>query len=271
MRAIPDLVDVEWLRERLGEPGLVVVDASIALFGIPDESVPGARRFAIDGAMSADRGGVHDLPTPDDLQAALRALGIHEDDRVVAVDAAGITGSARAWWMLRSAGIDAAVLDGGVPAWTAAGLPLERVRDAAYEPGDVIVRWQDGGFVGADAVDAALADGGAVLDARAGERFRGEAPEPREGVRGGHMPGAASLPFASLQDGGRMLPADELRARLDEAAGDRPIVASCGSGVTACVIALAATLAGREGVAVYDGSWAEWGAEGSGRPVVTGA
>lgn len=271
MDALPHLVDVAWLRERLHEPGLVVVDASIALFGIPDESVPGARPFAIDGAMSADRGGVHDLPEPAELQEALRAIGLREGDRVVAVDAAGITGAARAWWMLRHAGVEAAVLDGGTPGWVAAGLPLEPMRDEAYEPGDVVVRWRDGGFVGAEAVARALGGEAAVLDARAAGRFRGEVPEPRPGVRGGHMPGAASVPFASLQADGRMLPVPALRARLDEAAGDRPIVASCGSGVTACVIALAATLAGRDQVAVYDGSWAEWGAEGSGRPVVTGA
>lgn len=265
-----DLVDVDWLAEHLHDRGLVVVDASIAMFGVQGDGIPGAVRFDIDGPFSSHDGdGAHTMPAPDAFERALRAIGVREGDRVVAYDATGLVSSARAWWMLRAAGIDAAVLDGGLPAWEAAGLPTEPVRASTGRPGDVVVRWREGAFVDARAVDDALAEGCAVLDARSAARFAGETPEPRPGVRSGHIPGARSLPFSELAPQGRMLPVAALAARLDEATGDAPIVASCGSGVTASVIALAATLAGRE-AAVYDGSWAEWGAEHSGRPVATG-
>ncbi|WP_413317497.1 sulfurtransferase [Agrococcus sp. 1P02AA] len=273
-----DLVSVDWLAERLGDEGLVVVDASMRPPGsdapLPTEGIPGAVRFDLEGAMSRhDESdglgpvGVHDMPAPAGFERALRALGVREGDRVVAYDAAGLFSSARAWWMLRAAGIDAAVLDGGLPAWVAAGHPLTEVAATTGRRGDVAVRWDASAMVDAEVTAAALASGdAAVLDARSAARFSGAEPDPRAGVRAGHMPGAVSLPFAELAPGGSMLPVEQLRARLSEAAGDRSIIASCGSGVTASVLALAAVLVGRS-AAVYDGSWSEWGHEASGRPV----
>lgn len=281
MERMRDLVSVDWLAEQGGVDDLVVVDASMAPPGsdepLPEEGIPGAVRFDIEGAMSrrddADgRGpvGVHDMLAPDDFERALRALGIRAGDRVVAYDAAGMFSSARAWWMLRAAGIDAAVLDGGLPAWVEAGHPLARVRATLGRAGDVTVAWDASAFVDADGTAAALETGGtAVLDARSPSRFTGAERDPRAGVRAGHMPGARSLHYATVAPGGRLLPIDELDARLRAAAGERPIIASCGSGVTAAVVALATTLTGRE-VAVYDGSWSEWGRDDSGRPAVTG-
>ncbi|MCR8671523.1 sulfurtransferase [Agrococcus sp. HG114] len=277
-----DLVDVDWLAERLGEPALVVVDASMAPPGtdepLPTEGIPGAVRFDIDGRFSRrdERDGlgpvgVHDALAPADLERELRAIGIREGDRVVAYDAAGMFSSARAWWMLRAAGIEAAVLDGGLPAWVGAGHPLAPVAESTGRPGDVRVGWDASAFVDADVTAAALGSGdAAVLDARSPARFTGAEPDPRADVRAGHMPGARSLHYAQLAPGGRMLPPEQLAVRLADAAGERPIIASCGSGVTAAVVALAATLVGRE-AAVYDGSWAEWGRVGSGRPVVGSA
>lgn len=281
MGRMRDLVSVDRLAEHLGDDDLVVVDASMAPPGsaepLPVEGIPGAVRFDIEGAMSRHDDadglgpvGVHDVPAPADFERALRGLGVRAGDRVVAYDAAGMFSSARAWWMLRAAGIEAAVLDGGLPAWVAAGHPLAPVAASLGRAGDVTVAWDDSAFVHAEATAAALESGdAAVLDARSPSRFTGVEPDPRQGVRAGHMPGARSLHYAVVAPEGRMLPLDELTARLRDAAGERPIIASCGSGVTAAVLALAATLTGRE-AAVYDGSWSEWGRVDSGRPVATG-
>ncbi|MFA4840681.1 MAG: rhodanese-like domain-containing protein [Agrococcus sp.] len=240
-----DLVSVDWLAEHHDAGDLVVVDASMAPPGseepLPADGIPGAVRFDIEGAMSRRDEtdglgpvGVHDVLSPDDFERALRALGIRTGDRVVAYDAAGMFSSARAWWMLRAAGIDDAVLDGGLPAWVAAGHPSPRSRRPCLES--------------------------------ATSRWRGM---PRRSSMPGHMPGARSLHYAAVAPSGRMLALDELVARLRDAAGDRPVIASCGSGVTAAVLALAATLTGRP-AAVYDGSWSGWGRDDSGRPAVTG-
>lgn len=268
---LPDLVSPTWLAGHLGDPGLVVVDASVGGFRGAD-GIPGALRFDLDGVMSRhDTEGVHDMLDPAEFERRLRELGIRDGDRVVAYDAQGIFSSARAWWMLEAAGLDAAVLDGGLPEWVAGGRAVQPTREGADEPGDVTVRWREDAFVGADAVARAIAtDEAVVLDARSFDRFAGIAPEPRKGLRGGHIPGSVSLPFAALECDGRLQEVGCLADRIDEAAGDAPIITTCGSGVTACIVALAATLAGRDDVRVYDGSWSEWGRPESGRPVAVG-
>ncbi|RFU42569.1 sulfurtransferase [Actinomadura logoneensis] len=235
--------------------------------------IPGARRFDIDGALSDPASPLpHTMPDAGRFTEEMRALGVNASDTVVVYDAAGVYSSARAWWMLRATGFDrVAVLDGGLPAWIAADGPTEEHGAEPVERGDFTARPRDGWFVDADEVAAALDDPDrVVLDARSAGRFEGTAPEPREGLRGGHMPGSVSLPFTGLQDEGRMLPPDELREHFERAAGGRKrLVVSCGSGVTACVLALGAELAGYRDIAVYDGSWSEWGLP-SGRPVRTG-
>lgn len=268
---LPDLVSATWLQHHLGDDGLVVVDASVGAFRGAD-GVPGALRFDLDGVMSRhDTDGVHDMLDPAEFERRLRELGIRDGDRVVAYDAQGIFSSARAWWMLEAAGVEAAVLDGGLPGWVDAGGAVEATIERADEPGDVTVRWRDDAFVGADVVARAIAsDEAVVLDARSFDRFAGIAPEPRSGLRGGHIPGSVSLPFAALECDGRLQEVGCLADRIDEAAGDAPIITTCGSGVTACIVALAATLAGRDDVRVYDGSWSEWGRPESGRPVAVG-
>jgi thiosulfate/3-mercaptopyruvate sulfurtransferase len=166
----------------------------------------------------------------------------------------------------------AAVLDGGLPVWAAAGLPLEDGGPAPAGPlGDFTARPRPGLVVGSGEVTAALADPASVVfDARSRERFSGAGAEPRPGLRGGHMPGAVNLPFGEIQHDGRMRPAPELRAVFSALTGDRErMVFSCGSGVTACVLALGAELAGYRDLSVYDGSWSEW-ALPSDLPVVTG-
>ncbi|WP_405776988.1 sulfurtransferase [Streptomyces sp. NBC_00859] len=278
------LVGADWLAPRLGGAGLVVLDASVGAHrGIAPGSprpredrrgIPGARIFDIDGALSDGAGPLpHTMPGADRFTEELRSLGVNDTDTVVVYDAVGIYSSARAWWMLRAMGFDrAAVLDGGLPAWVAAGLPVESGGPGPVGLcGDFTARPRTGPVVGSAEVAAALADpAAAVFDARSRERFSGAAPEPRAGLRGGHMPGAVNLPFGEIQHDGFMSPAPELRAAFSALAGERRrLVFSCGSGVTACVLALGAELAGYRDLSVYDGSWSEWGLPSS-RPVVTG-
>ncbi|MFJ6435632.1 sulfurtransferase [Streptomyces sp. NPDC091416] len=269
------LVGADWLARRLGTPGLLVLDASVGAHRGSAERIVGAIPFDLDGPLSDHTGPLpHTMPAAGRFTEELRALGLHDGDTAVVYDAAGIYSSARAWWMLRAMGLDrVAVLDGGLPGWVAAGLPTESGAPTALpERGDFTAVPRPGLFVGADEVAAALSDPtSAVFDARSRERFRGTAPEPRAGLRGGHMPGAVSLPFTDVQHEGRMRPAAELRAAFAARAQDRErLFFSCGSGVTACVLTLGAALAGYRDLAVYDGSWSEWGLPSEGRPVVTG-
>ncbi|MFE8007098.1 sulfurtransferase [Streptomyces sp. NPDC057418] len=269
------LVGADWLAARLGRTGLVVLDASVGAHREAGRRIPGARRFDIDGALS-DQG----VPLPHTMPGAvrfaeeMRVLGIDDADTAVVYDTAGIYSGPRAWWMLRAMGFDrVAVLDGGLPAWIAAGLPVEdRAPGGDGCTGDFTARPRDGMLIDSSAVAEALGDPrAAVLDARSRERFAGTGTEPRPGLRSGHMPGALNLPFDEIQRDGRMLPARELRSVFSALAGDRErLVVSCGSGVTACVLALGAELAGYREVSVYDGSWSEWGGR-SELPVVTGA
>ncbi|MEV8095093.1 sulfurtransferase [Kitasatospora sp. NPDC085879] len=259
------LVAADWLAERLGQPGLVVLDASVGVYRGIRRPIPGARTFDIDGALSDQADPLpHTMPGPEQFERELRALGVDDDSVVVAYDNAGIYSSARAWWMLRAMGFDrVAVLDGGLPVWEAAGLPLAEAgaEEAPASTGTFTARPRAGLLVDRGAVDAALANPAtAVLDARSRERYTGRVEEPRPGLRRGHIPGAANLPYLDLQVDGRMRPVDELKDRFAAVAGDRErLVVSCGSGVTACVLALGAELAGYRDLAVYDGSWSEWG------------
>ncbi|MFJ5851236.1 sulfurtransferase [Streptomyces sp. NPDC092903] len=269
------LVGPDWLAARLGRPGLRVFDSSVGAHREAPVRIPGARPFDLDGALSEPGAPLpHTMPDADRFTEEMRALGLHDGDAVVVYDAVGLYSAARAWWMLRAMGLDrVAVLDGGLPGWTAAGLPTrEGASDGLPARGDFTAVPRPGMFVDADEVAAALTDPAAVVfDARSRERFGGTAPEPRPGLRGGHMPGAVNLPFTEVQHEGRMRPAAELRALFGALAPGRSrLLFSCGSGVTACVPALAAALAGRGESAVYDGSWSEWGLPSENRPVVTG-
>ncbi|MFJ9516909.1 sulfurtransferase [Kitasatospora sp. NPDC101801] len=266
------LVDVHWLAERLDHPDLVVLDAGVGAHRGEPLPIAGARVLDLDGALSDHTDPrPHTMPDAAHFTAEVRALGVDTRSTVVVYDGAGVYSSARAWWMFRAMGFDrVAVLDGGLPAWTAAGLPRAAAGSAPVTAGDFTAAPRPGLIVDSATVLAALADGtSAVLDARTAERFAGSAPEPREGLRGGHMPGAVNLPFGELQRAGRMLPPAELRSRFHELVGDRErLLFSCGSGVTACVLTLGAELAGYRDLAVYDGSWSEWGLP-SELPVVT--
>ena len=210
------------------------------------------------------------LPSPELFNAEVQALGIHTRSLIVVYDRIGIFSAPRAWWMFRAMGhAHVAVLDGGLPAWLAAGHPVEP--ETAYQgpSGDFVARLQPNLFCDADSVAAELSSGRRpVLDARSAPRFAGLEPEPRAGLRAGHMPGALNLPFGQLQRDGKMKPAAELQAEFARLLGEQQApIFSCGSGVTACILALGAELAGYQGLTVYDGSWSEWGGDAR-RPVV---
>ena len=278
------LVSTDWLAQHLGEPGLVVVDASWYLAAMNRNGraeyeaghIPGAVFWDLDELSDHSSPLPHMLPPLADLARGIGALGIGNGDRVVVYDGSGTNlSAARAWWTLRLLGHEAvAVLDGGLKRWRAEGRPVQSGR-ARWEPKAFHVRPRPELVRDHAETRAAMESGSAgILDARSSGRFAGTEPEPRPGLRGGHIPGARSVPFAELTGpDGTMLPPEEIRRRFAAAGSDlaRPIILSCGSGVTACVLALGLEVAGHRDYAVYDGSWSEWGREAAmARPVETG-
>jgi len=277
------LVSTEWLAANLNAGNVKVVDATWGMPGsgldpkedFADEHIPGAVFFDIDAMARPDTGPLpHMLPDADDFAAKVGALGIGNDDIVVAYDTHGLQTAARAWWLFRVFGHDkVAVLDGGLPQWIADKREVEGGESAAApKTFKATLRPELVRF--ADDVQANIdARGFQLVDARNQPRFEGTVDDPWVGRRRGHIPGSRNLPFTDFLDPATkaFLPADQMRAKVAKAGVDldKPIVASCGSGVTACVLALGFHLLGRPDVAVYDGSWAEWGLPGN-RPVETG-
>ena len=271
------LVSTSWLREALGRPDVRVVDCRFVL-GDPDAPeglwreahIPGAAFMSVDRDLAAPPGdrGRHPLPDAAAFEAAARRAGIGPDTLVVAYDEAAEGGAARLWWLLRHFGHDrVAVLDGGLRAWREEGGEL-RGGEEEVEPGTFTARPREGDIADAEELASAAGRVPLLLDARAAERYRGKV-EPIDPVAG-HVPGAVNVPFAELAPDGRFLAPDELRARFEAAgapSGDEA-VAYCGSGVTACIVVLAAEVAGLEPVRLYPGSWSEWA--GRGLPVERG-
>lgn len=276
----PFIVDADWLQDRLSTPGLSIVDASWYLPAHKREAkaeydaahIPGAIFFDQDLVAEPGSDLPHTLPRPETFAQHAGAMGISRDDEIVVHDGPGLLSAPRVWWMFRIMGAARAhVLDGGFDRWKSEGRPITAevtkiapcLFDAHFEAGKV-ASLQD--------VRAAVASGDVqIADARPAGRFRGEDPEPRPGLRPGHMPGAKSLPASALSEHGSLLTPERLRAAVEGAGLDlqRPIVTTCGSGVTAAVISLALETLGHRDHRLYDGSWAEWGGRAD-TPVVTG-
>jgi len=269
------LVSTAWLAENLRRPDLVIFDATKYLPNEPKDGaaeyrgahIPGARFFDIDDVADPDTDLPHMVPTAGLFARKMAGLGVSNSSFVVFYDQKGLASAARGWWLMGAFGHDrAAVLDGGLPKWRAEGRQVEGGSPADPQPGvfrpDFRARRVRGigDMLGNLAGQAEL-----VVDARAAGRFTAAVPEPRAGMRSGHIPGAVNLPYTELLAPDQtMLPPDQLRARLAAAGvdGSRPVVTSCGSGVTATILTLGMVLAGLPEGAVYDGSWTEWG----GRP-----
>ena len=265
------LVETDWLHERLGAPGVVVLDATWTIPGEPksgydhyrEAHIPGALFFDIDDLSDTSSPHPHMLPPPEKFASRMRKIGVGDGMKVVVYDEKGIFSSPRAWWMFRVMGHeDVAVLNGGLKKWLAEGRAVESGPPALRSARHFTAR-KNSELVRdlSDMLRAVQAGKTQIVDARSKSRFLGHDVEIRPVPRLGHMPGARNVPYGTvIEDNGVMKPAAELRAAFENAGinPDKPVITTCGSGITACILALGLAILGNEYTAVYDGSWAEW-------------
>ncbi|MBM3616035.1 MAG: 3-mercaptopyruvate sulfurtransferase [Alphaproteobacteria bacterium] len=265
------LVSTAWLAQHLKDPDLRVIDAS---WYLPDAGrnakaeykaahIPGARFFDVDEITDSRSTLPHMAPPPEKFISRMRAMGIGDGHQVVVYDGAGLFSAARVWWTFRLMGkTDVAVLDGGFPKWQAEGREVEDMPPVLRDRHITVSRQHALVKDVTQVAHAAKLSEAEIIDARSAARFKGEAPEPRPGLRAGHIPGSKNVPYATLLNpDGTMKPLADLRATF-EAAGvnlAKPAITTCGSGVTAAVLSLALERLGHKNHALYDGSWAEWG------------
>ncbi|MGH1576240.1 3-mercaptopyruvate sulfurtransferase [Planktotalea sp.] len=275
------LVSTDWLAAHMRDPDLRIIDASwyMASEGRDPKAeydaahIPGARFFDIDEISDARSSLPHMAPSTEKFMSRMRAMGVGDGHQVVVYDGEGVFSAPRVWWLFRLMGqMNVAVLDGGLKKWVAEGRAVEDLPPVIRDR-HMMVRFQNQMVKDATQVAAASKLGTPqIVDARSAERFAGSAPEPREGLRAGHIPGSRNVPFKNLlNDDGTMKEPDALKAAFVDAGVDmdKPVITSCGSGITACILSLALERIGKNDHSVYDGSWTEWGAVPS-MPIETG-
>ena len=277
------LVETDWLAARLTAPDLVILDGTMHLPTAKRDAraeylaghLPGALFFDIDEVSDHTSDLPHMLPSAAQFASQMRKFGIGDGSRVVVYDTVGLYSAARVWWMFRTMGhADVAVLNGGMKKWLAEGRPVEEGAVPARQPRHFTARFHaDLVRDKADMIRLSSSAAAQIVDARSAGRFKGVDPEPRASLRSGHIPGSVNVPYATLlQADGTLKPKDHLQAAFAAAGVDttKPIVTTCGSGVTAGILTLALAELGRPDVAVYDGSWSYWGLETAGTSVATG-
>ena len=269
-----NLVSTQWLAQRLDAPDIVIIDAS---YYLPDagrngraeydeQRIPGAVFFDIDEISDDTSDLPHTMPPAEKFSSRMRKMGIGDGMRIVVYDGAGLFSAARVWWMFRTFGhTDVAILDGGFPKWLAEDLPVEDGPPQMRQPRHLTARYSASSVRDKEDVLKAVSSGTPqIADARSPGRFTGREAEPRAGIRGGHMPGACNVHYRSLlNDDGTVKPTDEIAKVFEDAGIDlaKPVITTCGSGVTAAILTLGLTLAGHKTNALYDGSWVEWGSD----------
>jgi thiosulfate/3-mercaptopyruvate sulfurtransferase len=267
------LVSTQWLEDHLDAPDIVVVDGSYYLSTMKRDGhqeylaahIPGAVFFDINKIADTSSNLPHMVPSPEVFSSAMRNLGIGDGQTIVVYDGLGLFSAARVWWTFRIFGVrEVYILDGGFPKWKTEGRRIE-LGETRRTPRHFTSRFNAGAVAHVADIQKALADKTAqVVDARSAERFAGTAPEPRPGLPSGHMPGAFNVPYADIVEGGRLADAGRIKQAFQKGGVDldKPVITSCGSGVSAAILALALEAVGKEPKALYDGSWTEWAGRG---------
>jgi len=263
------LVSTEWLLENLSASNLIILDATMGKITDSNteisekKQIKGASFFDIKHVFSDQNSSLpNTMLSEHEFEEKARNIGINNDSAIVVYDDLGIYSSPRVWWLFKSMGhANIAVLDGGLPSWKKANLPIENSKNSSMPKGNFKAKYQPQMMCNSDKVLEAISDTNkSIFDARSKGRFYGTESEPRKEIRSGHIPSSINVPFSSLQNEGKMLSEKQLTTLFNKLSVDNEeTIFSCGSGITACILALGAEISGIKNLVVYDGSWTDWG------------